>query len=89
MANNFTGRQLIIDTVPAVIPLANFKVGNAVWVDVAAAGDTFTIVDAAGRVYTYVAYQANYPYVIGKMGWISGPATVTVLTSGKVYMYLD
>jgi hypothetical protein len=87
MANNFTGRQLIIDTAPVTIPLANFKVEDAIWTNMLASA-TLTIVDGAGRTYTFTAYQANYPYTLFKFGWISAPATVTVLSSGILYIAL-
>lgn len=89
MANNYSGRQLIIDTAPAIIPLANMKIGNMVWADAVAVGDNLTMVDEAGRTFIYLAYQANYPYVIGRLGWVSGPLTISVLASGKLYIYLE
>ncbi len=90
MANNVTGRQFILNTVGLVAGTGyNFKVAGGTWQAPGAVGATFQFNDAAGRVYTYTAYQVDYPIDLGKLGWIEGPITITSLPSGVVYMYLD
>jgi hypothetical protein len=87
MANVINGRQILLSTT-GVIPFGNFKISDANWFNMAA-GATFSFTDAAGRVFTYTAYQADYPIGIGKLGWIEGPVTITALTSGNVVLILD
>jgi hypothetical protein len=88
MANNFTGRQIIINTTGLINIQANMKVVDAWWQDVTTAGHIFTFTDAAGRTFTFTAYQPNYPFAIGKLDWLEGPITVTALGSGTVYFIL-
>ena len=87
MANDFTGRILKITSVPAACPLANFKVKGGQWTGGTAA-QTFTITDAAGRVYTWT-YPASGDLSIYELGWVSGPATFGgTMTAGEVELYL-
>jgi hypothetical protein len=92
MANTISGRQLIINTAGLINLPCNFKVVEAWWQDIAAAGDTFVFTDAAGRTFTFTAYSAGGtgipPLPIGKLDWLEGPITVTHIGSGNVYMIL-
>lgn len=92
MANNFTGRQMIINTTGVVGPPCNFKVTEAKWQDIGAAGDTFSFTDAAGRAFSFKAFAGAAGSVftldIGKLDWVEGPITVTAISSGNVYMIL-
>lgn len=93
MANNFTGRQMIINTTGVVGPPCNFKITEAKWQDINAVGDTFTFTDAAGRSFSFTAFggatgEGVFTLDIGKLDWIEGPITVTNISSGNVYMIL-
>jgi hypothetical protein len=87
MPNDYSGRTLKLVTT-GTIPLANFKVKGGIWSGMSAAGQVFTLVDAAGRAYDITSYAADYPIPIGEWGWISGPAVITSLPSGEVDLYL-
>jgi hypothetical protein len=93
MANNFTGRQVIIDSTGQVGPVCNFKVTEFKWQDINAVGNTLEFTDAAGRDFKFTAYggaagQGVFTLDIGKLDWIEGPITVTTISSGKAYMIL-
>lgn len=93
MANVVTGRQIIINTSGLINIPCNIKVIDCWWQDIAAASDTFTLVDAAGRTYTFTTYSAGGtgfpPLSIGKLDWLEGPITVTIAdNTGNVYMIL-
>jgi len=92
MANDSTGRQLIINTTGVVGPKCNFKVTDCWWQDITAAGQNFTFTDAAGRSFNFTSYSAGGtgfpPLDIGKLDWLEGPITVTAIGSGTVYMIL-
>jgi hypothetical protein len=87
MANIITGRQLIITVAGEIDINCNVMISDGVWTG-AAAGATLTITDKSGRVLTWTAYQANYPVDLGKIGWLSGPITITTITSGTVFLFL-
>lgn len=86
MANNFTGRILRIDTT-GTIPLANFKVRGGTWTGGTAA-DVFTIVDAAGRSYSWTFPADGSAVTFQELGWLSGPVSVTSIPHGEVNWYL-
>lgn len=93
MANNFTGRQVIIDSTGQVGPACNFKITECKWQDINAVGDIFTFTDAAGRSFTFKAYggaagEGVFTLDIGKLDWMEGPITITQIDSGFVYMIL-
>ena len=92
MANNFTGRQIIINTTGAVGPACNMKITEAKWQDITAAGQTFSFTDAAGRAFSFTSYAGGgagiFTLDIGKLDWVEGPITVTQIDSGNVYMIL-
>ena len=92
MANVVTGRQIIINTVAIVNLPCNFKVIDAWWQDITAASQHFTFTDAAGRTYDFTSFSSGGtgfpPVPIGKLDWLEGPLTVTVIGSGNVYMIL-
>ena len=93
MANDFTGRQVIINAIGLVGPKCNFKVTECKWQDIVAVGDTFTFTDAAGRQYTFKAFggatgQGVFNLDIGKLDWLEGQINVTAISSGQVYMIL-
>lgn len=87
MANQITGRQLIIDTAGEIDINCNINVTEGTWNN-ATAGDHLIITDKAGRVFTWICYQNNYPIDLGKIGWLSGPITVTTIASGILYLFL-
>lgn len=87
MGNDFTGRILKI-TQAGTIPLGNFKVKGGVWTGSTAAGQTFILTDAAGRVYTILSYGVDSPISIYEMGWVSGPATISGTFTGEIDLYL-
>lgn len=94
MANNFTGRQIIINATGVVGPPCNFKVTECWWQDIGAGGQTFSFTDAAGRSYSWTSSTPSStgtgvpPVEIGKLDWVEGPITVTSIPSGNVYMIL-
>ncbi len=86
MANDFTGRVLKITTT-GQIPLANFKVEGGIWTGGTAA-DVFSIVDVAGRQYDWTFPADGSAVTITKLGWLSGPVTITSMPHGEVQLYL-
>ncbi len=86
MANDFTGRVLKI-TATGKIPLANFKIEGGIWTG-GTAGDVFSIVDVAGRQYDWTFPTSGDAVVITKLGWLSGPVTITAIPHGEVQLYL-
>jgi hypothetical protein len=87
VANDFSGRILKITTVPATCPLANFKVKGGQWTG-GTSGQTFTITDIAGRIYTWT-YPAEGVVQVYEIGWLSGPVTFGgTMTAGEVELYL-
>lgn len=86
MANDFTGRQLRIDTT-GTISLANFKVDDGVWTGGTPA-DVFTLTDVAGRSYSWTFPTDGSEVRIGRLGWMSGPVVITAIPHGIVLLYL-
>ena len=81
MANDFTGRILKIDST-GTIPFGNFTVDGGSWTG-AAAGNVFTVVDAAGRTYTWT-FPADGSEVAFRKLRFSGPLTITAMGGGEV-----
>jgi hypothetical protein len=77
MANDFTGRILKI-TATGVIPFGNFTVEGGNWTGAAAAA-LFTVVDEAGRTYTWTFPADGSEVTFRKMPF-SGPLTITAIT---------
>jgi hypothetical protein len=88
MANVVTGRQIKIDSTGELPINCNLKVTDATWFN-ATTGAVLTITDSAGRVLTWICYATNYPIDLGKLGWLSGPITVTEIDSGIAYLFMD
>jgi hypothetical protein len=88
MANNFTANPWVIDTVMANAITQNLKISNIVWTEQVAAGDQLVILDQAGNTILDIkASSANIVQTLGNFQWVNG-LKVTVLTSGKLYIYI-
>ena len=89
MANDFTGRIWKI-TAAGQTPFGtqNVKIKGGNWSGMSAAGQTFTITDVAGRVYTITSYAVDYNISIGELGWLSGPITFGGTFTGEIDLYL-
>jgi len=83
--NDYTGRIMRLVTT-GTIPFANFKIEGGIWTG-GTASDQFSIVDAAGRQYDWVFPSSGDAVVITKLGWLSGPVTITSLPHGEVHLY--
>ena len=88
MANDFTGRQIYIDSTGLINIPCNFKVIDGWWQDMTTAGHIFNFEDARGRQFQYTCTQPNFPTALGKLDWLAGPITVTQIDSGKAYLIL-
>ena len=88
MANDFTGRIWKI-TAAGTTPfgLANVKFKGGIWSGFTA-GDTFTITDADGRVYTFTAPAADSVVTFQELGWLSGPLTFGGTFHGEIDLFL-
>jgi hypothetical protein len=89
MANRLWGHQAIfttIQTTPLNNVTSNIKVRGGVWSG-QAVGNTLTIVDLAGKTFTFVAPSGD-DINIGPLGWIRG-ITVPTMTTGTLNLYLD
>jgi hypothetical protein len=84
--NDFSGRQWRI-VVPGSIPYANAKIDGGIWTG-GTAGDVFTITDEAGREYDWVFPADGSAVTITKLGWLSGPITITSIPHGEVQLYI-
>lgn len=89
MANDFTGRIWKIN-VAGTTPfgLANVKFKGGLWTGMTAGGQTFTITDADGRVYTFTSQGANVPVNFYELGWLSGPLTFGGTFTGEIDLFL-
>lgn len=92
MANNISGRQLIINATGLINLPCNIKVVDGWWQDIAAASQVFSFSDSAGRAFSFTSWSAGgtgIPNVsIGKLDWLSGPLTIATMPSGNVYLIL-
>jgi hypothetical protein len=75
VTNDFSGRQWRI-VATGVIPFGNFFIKGGVWTGGTAA-DVMSFTDVAGREFDFI-FPTSGMLVVGEMGWISGPATITV-----------
>jgi hypothetical protein len=87
MANDFTGRIWRI-TAAGTAPFGNVKIKGGVWSGMTAAGQTFQIIDAAGRTYTLTSTAANGYESLYEMGWLSGPVSFGGTFTGEIDLYL-
>lgn len=83
--NDFTGRIWRI-VIAGAIPFGNFNIRGGVWTG-GTAGQTASFVDVAGREYDFIFPSAGH-LVIGPMGWVSGPASITSMPSGEMLWYV-
>jgi len=86
VTNNYTGRIWRLVTT-GTTPLANAKIEGGIWTG-ATAADLFSIVDVAGRQYDWQYPADGSAVVITKLGWLSGPITITSLPRGEVHLYM-
>lgn len=88
MANSFVANPWVIDTVMTSPITFNLKISNIVWTEQVAAGDQLVILDQAGNTILDIkASSANIVQTLGNFQWVNG-LKVTVLTSGKLYIYI-
>ncbi len=87
--NDFTGRIWRVQ-VAGETPFgtSNVKIDGGVWTGFTAAGQTFTITDAAGRVYTFTSTTTDGTVNLFKLGWLSGPITFGGTFTGEVDLFL-
>ena len=91
MANDYSGRIWKI-TAAGTTPegTANVKIKGGIWTG-GTAGDTFTITDVAGRVYTWL-FAADSNVTFQELGWLSGPVTFggtfTGTAGAEINLYL-
>jgi hypothetical protein len=89
MANDFTGRVWKINTAgQSPFGTANVKIETIQWTGMSAGGQTFTITDADGRVYTLTSYAADYPITFSPKNWFSGPLTFGGTFTGEIDLYI-
>lgn len=89
MANDFTGRIWRITTAGTTpFGTCNFKIKGGSWTGMAAAGQTFTITDSDGRVYTFTSSGVDVQVTFFEMGWLSGPLTFGGTFTGEVDLFL-
>ncbi len=88
MANDFTGRIWKITT-SGTTPFGtlNVKVKGGSWTG-GTTGNTFTITDVAGRVYTWTWEAASLQITFTELGWLSGPLTFGGAFTGEIDLYL-
>ena len=87
MANDFTGRIWRI-TAAGTAPFANVKIKGGLWTGMTASGQTFQIIDEAGRTYTMTSSAANTEISIYELGWLSGPISFAGTFTGEINLYL-
>ena len=88
MPNDYTGRIWKV-VVPGTTPFgtANVRIKGGSWTG-GVTGNTFTIMDVAGRVYTWT-WTANTNQVdFQELGWLSGPLTFGGTFVGEIDLYL-
>jgi hypothetical protein len=90
MANDFSGRIWRI-TAAGTTPFGslNVKFKSIIWSGMTAAGQTFTLTDAAGRVYTFTSPAVNGTVTISEMGWLESPLTFGGTFTGEVDLFLS
>jgi hypothetical protein len=88
MANDYSGRIWKITTAGATpFGTANVRIKGGSWTG-GTNGNTFTITDVAGRVYT-LTWSANSQQInFSEMGWLSSPVTFGGTFTGEVDLYV-
>ena len=87
MANEYGTRIWKITTTGETpFGTANIKIKGGNWSG-DTAGNTFTITDVSGQVYTWT-YPANDTVNFQELGWLSGPLTFGGTFTGEVNLYL-
>lgn len=88
MPNDFTGRiWKIVAAGTTPFGTLNIKIKGGSWSG-GAAGNTFTITDVAGRVYTWTAAADGENISFFELGWLSGPITFGGTFTGEINLYL-
>ena len=90
MASDFTGRIWKFSAGTAVtFPFGtqNVKIKGGSWTG-GASGNTFTITDVAGRIYTSIWGANSQQITFGELGWLSGPITIGGTYTGEVDLFL-
>jgi hypothetical protein len=88
MANDYTGRIWKITTTGETpFGTQNVKIKGGSWTG-GASGNTFTITDVAGRVYTWTWSADSQQIVFQELGWLSGPVTFGGTFTGEIDLYL-
>lgn len=89
MANDFTGRIWKIDAAGTTpFGALNVKIKGGIWSGMTAGGQTFTITDGAGRVYTFTSNAELDPVNFFELGWLEGPLTFGGTFTGEVNLFL-
>lgn len=90
MANDVTGNPWILDTPSTnLVWTGNIKVSHIEFFDYAADGDNATLTDAAGRFIARLNGNAALETErTGNISWVYNGLKLTVLTAGKVAVYL-
>ena len=91
MPNDYTGRiWKIVAAGETPFGTGNVKFKGGIWTG-GTAGDTFTITDVAGRIYTWL-FAADSNVTFQELGWLSGPitfgGTFTGTSGAEVNLYL-
>jgi hypothetical protein len=88
MANDFTGRIWRV-TAAGTTPfgVANARIKGGSWTG-GTAGNTFTITDGDGRVYTSTWSANSQQLTFGELGWLEGPITFGGTFTGEIDLYL-
>ena len=92
MANDYSGRIWKIDSAGTTpFGTVNVKIKGGAWTGMTATGQTFTITDSNGRVYTWTATASSLDaggVSFDELGWLSGPLTFGGTFTGEVLLYL-
>ena len=88
MANDFTGRIWKITTAGSTtFGTLNVKIKGGSWTG-GTNGNTFTITDAAGRVYTWTWSANTQQITFGELGWLEAQITFGGTFTGEIDLYL-
>jgi hypothetical protein len=88
MANDYTGRIWKITTAGSTpFGASNVRIKGGSWTG-GTSGNTFTITDGAGRVYTSTWSANSQQVTFTEMGWLEGPLTFGGTFTGEIDLYL-
>lgn len=88
MPNDYSGRiWKIVQAGTTPFGTLNVKIKGGVWSG-AAAANTFTITDVAGRQYVWTFPGDADALYFQELGWLSGPLTFGGTFTGEVNLYL-